>query len=103
MPKPKVTVVGAGHVGATTAQRIAENELADVVLVDLIEGLPQGKALDLAQSGPVLGFDCKIVGSNGYEATAGSDITVVTAGLARGPTMSRSDLLKKNAAILSSP
>src|SRR5438876_2260885 len=97
-----VTVIGAGNVGATTAQRIAEGGLADVVLVDIIEGLPQGKALDLAEAAPVLGHDDRIVGTNGYEETAGSDIVVVTSGLARQPGMSRDDLLAKNAGIVRS-
>jgi malate dehydrogenase len=96
----KVTVVGAGHVGATTAQRIAEKELADVVLVDIVEGMPQGKALDLMQSGPVEGYDSHLAGSNGYEQSAGSDVVVITAGLPRKPGMSRDDLLLKNAGIV---
>jgi malate dehydrogenase len=100
MPRRKVSVIGAGNVGATTAQRIAEAGLADVVLVDIVEGLPQGKGLDLAEAAPVLGHDQGIVGSNGYEETAGSDIVVVTSGLARQPGMSRDDLLMKNAGIV---
>ncbi|HEV8268175.1 MAG TPA: malate dehydrogenase, partial [Thermoanaerobaculia bacterium] len=96
----KVTVVGAGNVGATAAQRIVEQELADVVLVDVIEGIPQGKGLDMFQSGAVEGFDMKIVGSNGYEETEGSDLCVITAGLARKPGMSRDDLLRKNEEIV---
>jgi malate dehydrogenase len=96
----KVSVIGAGNVGATTAQRIAEGGLADVVLVDIVEGLPQGKGLDLAEAAPVLGHDQRVVGSNGYEETAGSDIVVVTSGLARQPGMSRDDLLMKNAGIV---
>jgi malate dehydrogenase len=96
----KVTVVGAGNVGATVAQRIVEKELADVVLVDVIDGIPQGKGLDMLQSGAVEGFDMKIVGSNGYEETAGSDLCVITAGLARKPGMSRDDLLRKNEEIV---
>ncbi|MGE5346705.1 MAG: malate dehydrogenase [Acidithiobacillales bacterium] len=98
----KITVVGAGNVGASIAQRLAEKELGDVVLVDVIEGVPQGKALDLYQSGPVEGFDGKLVGSNGYEETAGSEMVVLTAGLARRPGMSRDDLLKKNEEIVAS-
>ncbi|MEM7247076.1 MAG: malate dehydrogenase [Acidobacteriota bacterium] len=98
--RPKITVVGAGHVGATTAQRIIEKELGDCVLVDIVEGMPQGKALDLLESGPVEGYDAQIQGSNGYEETADSDIVVITAGLARKPGMSRDDLLMKNAAIV---
>jgi malate dehydrogenase len=100
MPRRKVSVIGAGNVGATTAQRIAEAGLADVVLVDIVEGLPQGKALDLAEAGPVVGHDDRVVGSNGYDETAGSDIVVVTSGLARQPGMSRDDLLTKNASIV---
>lgn len=94
-------MVGAGHVGATTAQRIAEQELArEVVLVDIVEGLPQGKALDQWESAPVQGFDTRVWGSQGYEETAGSDVYVVTAGLARKPGMSRDDLITKNATII---
>ncbi|MEK6721488.1 MAG: malate dehydrogenase [Chloroflexota bacterium] len=100
MARNKVTVIGAGNVGATTAQRIAEAGLADVVLVDIVEGLPQGKALDLAEAAPVVGHDARIVGTNDYAATAGSDIVVVTSGLARQPGMSRDDLLAKNAGIV---
>jgi malate dehydrogenase len=100
MPRRRVSVIGAGNVGATAAQRIAEDGLADVVLVDIVEGLPQGKGLDLAEAAPVLGHDQRIVGSNGYEETAGSDIVVVTSGLARQPGMSRDDLLMKNAGIV---
>jgi malate dehydrogenase len=100
MPRNKVTVIGAGNVGATTAQRIAEAGLADVVLVDIVEGLPQGKGLDLAEAAPVVGHDARIVGTNDYDATAGSDVIVVTSGLARQPGMSRDDLLAKNAGIV---
>ncbi|MEO8469170.1 MAG: malate dehydrogenase [Chloroflexota bacterium] len=102
MNRPRVTVVGAGNVGATTAQRIAEAGLADVVLVDIVEGLPQGKALDLAEAAPVMGHDARITGTNDYLDTAGSDIVVVTSGLARQPGMSRDDLLAKNAGIVRS-
>ncbi len=98
--RSKVTVVGAGHVGATLAQRIAETDLADVVLVDVVEGVPQGKALDLMESGPLLGYDTLITGTNGYDATAGSDVIVITAGLARKPGMSRDDLLAANGDIV---
>jgi malate dehydrogenase len=98
----KVTVIGAGNVGATTAQRIIETGLADVVLVDIVEGLPQGKALDLAEAGPVAGYDVKITGTNDYADTAGSKIIVVTSGLARQPGMSRDDLMAKNAGIVAS-
>ena len=100
MPRNKVTVIGAGNVGATTAQRIAEAGLADVVLVDIVEGLPQGKGLDLAEAAPVVGHDARILGTNDYADTAGSDIVVVTSGLARQPGMSRDDLLAKNAGIV---
>ena len=92
----KVTVVGAGHVGATTAQRIAEAELADVAMVDIMGDMAKGKALDMMESGPVLGFDARIEGGEDYDATAGSDVCVVTAGLPRKPGMSRDDLLAKN-------
>ncbi len=100
MARNKVTVIGAGNVGATTAQRIAEAGLADVVLVDIVEGLPQGKALDLAEAAPVVGHDARVTGTNDYADTAGSDIVVVTSGLARQPGMSRDDLLAKNAGIV---
>ena len=96
MARRKVTVVGAGNVGATTAQRIVDKQLADVVLIDIVEGVPQGKALDLAESGPVEGYDCKLTGTNNYKDTANSDIVVITAGVPRKPGMSRDDLLKTN-------
>jgi malate dehydrogenase len=96
----RVTVVGAGHVGATLVQRIAEARLADVVMVDVVEGVPQGKGLDLLEAGPVLGYDSKVTGTNGYDETAGSDIIVITAGLARKPGMSRDDLLAANGDIV---
>ncbi len=99
---PKVTIVGAGHTGATTAHWLAERELADLVLVDIVEGMPQGKALDMTEAMPVIGSDVRIEGSNGYEATEGSDIVVVTAGLPRKPGMSRDDLLEKNSEIVRS-
>jgi malate dehydrogenase len=99
----KITVVGAGNVGATAAQRLAEKNLArTVVMVDVVEGVPQGKALDQWQSAPVEGFDTRVVGSNGYDAAADSDIFVVTAGIARKPGMSRDDLVKTNAGIVAS-
>jgi malate dehydrogenase len=99
----KITVVGAGHVGATAAQRLAEKHLArTVVMVDVVEGVPQGKALDQWQSGPVEGFDARVVGANDYESAAGSEIFVVTAGIARKPGMSRDDLVKTNAGIVRS-
>ena len=98
----KVTVVGAGNVGATMAQRIYERGYADVVLVDVVEDMPQGKALDLLESGPVLGTDAQIIGANDYEPTAGSDVVVITAGIARRPGMSRDDLLLTNMRIVGS-
>jgi malate dehydrogenase len=102
MARDKVTVIGAGNVGATTAQRIAEAGLADVVLIDIVEGLPQGKGLDLAEAAPVVAHDANVVGTNDYADTAGSDVIVVTSGLARQPGMSRDDLLTKNAGIVRS-
>jgi len=97
----KITVVGAGNVGATTAQRIAEKELARrVVMVDVAEGIPQGKGLDQWQSAPIEGFDTRVVGSNGYDETGDSDVVVITAGIARKPGMSRDDLLNTNAGIV---
>jgi malate dehydrogenase len=98
--RKKVTVIGAGNVGATLAQRIAETDLADVVLVDVMEGVPQGKALDLMECGPILGYDSRVTGSNGYDETAGSDVIIITAGLARKPGMSRDDLLAANGDIV---
>jgi malate dehydrogenase len=99
----KITVVGAGNVGATAAQRIAEKELArTVVMVDVAEGIPQGKGLDQWQSAPIEGFDSRVIGTNGYEETANSDIVVITAGIARKPGMSRDDLLNTNAGIVKS-
>jgi len=94
--RKKVTVVGAGNVGANCALRIAERELADVVLVDVVEGVPQGKGLDLLQSGPVQGYDVAITGANDYEPTANSDLVIITAGFPRKPGMSRDDLLMAN-------
>ena len=99
--RSKVTVVGAGNVGATTAQRIHQLGYADVVLVDVVEDLPQGKALDMLESGPVISSDASIIGSNGYEESAGSDVVVITAGIARRPGMSRDDLLLTNMKITS--
>jgi len=96
----KVTVVGAGFVGATCARRIIEKDLADVVLIDIIEGLPQGRALDLMESAPVEGYSAKIIGTNDYKDTKDSDIVVITAGIARKPGMSRDDLLQTNAKII---
>src|SRR3954470_22885809 len=100
MERPQVAVVGAGNVGASVAQRVAEGGLADVVLIDIVEGLPQGKALDLAEAAPVVGHDMKVTGTNDYADTAGSDVIVVTSGLARQAGMSRDDLLAKNAGIV---
>jgi malate dehydrogenase len=100
MARSKVTVIGAGNVGATAAQRIAEAGLADVVLVDIVEGLPQGKGLDLAEAAPVVGHDARVLGTNDYAETAGSDIIVVTSGIARKPGMSRDDLMNTNAGIV---
>jgi malate dehydrogenase len=98
--RKKVTVVGAGNVGANCALRIAEKELADVVLVDVVEGVPQGKALDLLESGPVQGYDVLITGANNYEPTANSDVVIITAGFPRKPGMSRDDLLFANQEIV---
>jgi malate dehydrogenase len=102
MSRKKITVVGAGNVGATAAHRIADLELGDVVLVDVIEGLPQGKALDLAEATPIVGKDVRLIGSNGYSETTNSDIVVITAGIARKPGMSRDDLLHTNTDIVRS-
>ena len=97
----KITVVGAGNVGATTAQRLAEKQLAKlVVMVDVVDGVPQGKALDQWESAPIEGFDTRVLGTNGYDETAGSDIVIITAGIARKPGMSRDDLLNTNAGIV---
>jgi malate dehydrogenase len=97
----KITVVGAGNVGATTAQRLAEKSLArTVVMVDVVDGVPQGKGLDQWESAPIEGFDTRVVGTNGYDETAGSEIVVITAGIARKPGMSRDDLLNTNAGIV---
>jgi malate dehydrogenase len=99
----KITVVGAGNVGATAAQRVAEKELArTVVMVDVAEGIPQGKALDQWQSAPIEGFDSRVIGTNGYDETKDSDIVIITAGIARKPGMSRDDLLNTNAGIVRS-
>jgi malate dehydrogenase len=94
--RKKVTVVGAGNVGATTAHRLADKQLADVVLIDILEGIPQGKGLDLLEAGPIEGYDCRIRGTNDYADTANSDLVVMTAGFPRKPGMSRDDLLKAN-------
>jgi len=96
MGRSKITVVGAGNVGATLAQRLAERGYADIVLVDIVEGLPQGKALDMLEAGPIVGYDSLITGTNAYEETAGSTICVITSGVPRKPGMSRDDLVKTN-------
>ncbi len=98
--RPKVSIIGGGFVGATAAFQVAQKELADVVLVDIVEGMPQGKALDMMEASPIEGYDCTITGTNSYEDIAGSHIIIVTAGLPRKPGMTRLDLLKKNAAIV---
>src|SRR3970282_1168933 len=100
--RKKITVVGAGTVGATCAQNLARRDYADVVLVDIIPSFPQGKALDLNQAGAVLGYEPTMTGSNGYDETGGSDVVVITAGRARSPGMSRDDLVTTNEAIVSS-
>jgi malate dehydrogenase len=96
----KTTVIGAGHVGATAAQRLAEKELCDVVLIDIVEGIPQGKALDLAEAAPIEKHDSHLIGSNAYDASADSDIVIITAGIPRKPGMSRDDLIGTNAGIV---
>ena len=98
--RKKVTVVGAGQVGGTTAQQIFQRGYADVVLTDIIEGLPQGKALDILESGPIVGSDAQVIGTNGYEETTDSDVVVITSGIARKPGMSRDDLLFTNMKII---
>ena len=102
MGRPKITVVGAGNVGGTTAQRLAEKDAYDVVLVDIVEGVPQGKALDISQAGPVCGYSSHVVGTNDYQATAGSSVAVITSGIPRRPGMSRDELLTTNANIVQS-
>ena len=102
MGRKKITIVGAGNVGATAAHWAAEKELGDIVLVDIVEGMPQGKALDLMEARPVEDFDVTITGTNSYEETAGSDLVIITSGLPRKPGMSREDLLQKNKEIVSS-
>src|SRR5438094_3350469 len=96
MARSKITVVGAGNVGATLAQRLAERGYADIVLVDIVEGLPQGKALDMLEAGPIVGYDSTIAGTNGYDETARSRICVITSGVPRKPGMSRDDLATTN-------
>ena len=100
--RPKVTVIGAGMVGGAVAQYLALRDYADIVLVDIVEGMPQGKALDLAETGPILGYDSSLSGANSYKETAGSDIVVITSGIARKPGMSRDDLLRTNMGIVRS-
>lgn len=100
--RSRVTVVGAGMVGGTVAQLLAQRDYADIVLVDIVEGLPQGKALDLMEAGPVLGYDSRLTGANGYQESADSDVVVITSGIARKPGMSRDDLLKTNMGIVES-
>jgi malate dehydrogenase len=100
MGRPKITVVGAGNVGGTVAQRLAEKNAYDVVLVDIVPGIPQGKALDITQAGPVCGYSTRVVGTNGYDETAGSSIAVITSGMPRKPGMSRDELLATNAKIV---
>lgn len=100
MGRPKITVVGAGNVGGTVAQRLAEKNCYDLVLVDIVPGVPQGKALDLEQAGPINGYDSRVIGTNGYEATAGSVLAVITSGVPRKPGMSRDELLVTNAGIV---
>jgi malate dehydrogenase len=100
MARAKITVVGAGNVGATLAQRLAERGYADVVLVDIVEGLPQGKALDMLEAGPIVGYDSHVIGTNGYEETAESTIGIITSGVPRKPGMSRDDLVKTNMTIV---
>jgi malate dehydrogenase len=102
MARSKITVVGAGNVGGTTAQRLAEKDAYDVVLVDIAEGMPQGKALDISQAGPVCGYSTRVVGTNGYAETAGSSVAVITSGIPRKPGMSRDELLATNAKIVKS-
>lgn len=102
MARKKITVVGAGNVGATAAHWLVSKELGDVVLVDIIEGMPQGKALDLAQAAPIEGYDSRLIGANDYKATANSDVVIITSGIARKPGMSRDDLLNTNAGIVGS-
>ena len=100
MPRSKVTIVGAGQTGGTMAHDLARKGYADIVLTDVIEGLPQGKALDIMQSAPVLGFDCRVTGTNGWEETANSDVVIITSGKPRGPGMSRDELVTANTEIV---
>jgi Malate/lactate dehydrogenases len=102
MGRPKITVVGAGNVGGTTAQRLAEKDEYEVVLVDIVKGVSQGKALDITQAGPICGYSTRVVGTNGYDETAGSTVAVITSGIPRKPGMSRDELLTTNAKIVQS-
>ena len=102
MARKKISIIGAGFVGATAAHWAAEKELGDIVLVDILEGIPQGKALDLFEASPIEGFDARVMGTNGYEETKDSDIVVVTSGVPRKPGMSREDLLETNKKIIES-
>ena len=102
MARPKIALIGGGNIGGVLAETLAYRELGDVVLFDVVEGLPQGKALDLAEGAPLVGSDAKIAGANDYAAIAGADLVIITAGLARKPGMSRDDLLKTNLAIMKS-
>lgn len=102
MGRPKISVVGAGNVGGTVAQRLAEKNCYDIVLVDIVEGVPQGKALDITQAGPVCGYNSRVVGTNGYDETAGSSVAVITSGVPRKPGMSRDELLATNTKIVQS-
>ena len=98
--RKKIAVIGAGNVGATTAQRLAERDYCDIVLVDIVDGLPQGKGLDMLEAGPVVGYDTNVIGSNGYEETSNSDLVIITSGVPRKPGMSRDDLLLTNKRIV---
>src|SRR3989344_465711 len=100
MPRPKISIIGAGNVGATTAHWLAAKEICDIVLLDIVEGMPQGKALDLLEAAPIAGFDADIRGTNNYEDTKNSDIVVITSGIARKPGMSRDDLISINTKIV---
>mgnify|MGYP001577538212 CR=1 FL=1 len=102
MARKKITIIGTGNVGATTAQRLAEKEIGDIVLVDIVDDMPQGKCLDMAEAGPIYGYDSRMTGTNGYDETADSDIVVITSGLPRKLGMSRDDLLKVNSEIVKS-
>ena len=101
MARPKIALIGGGNIGGVLAEQIAYRELGDVVIFDVVEGLPQGKALDMAEGAPLMGADSKILGANDYSGIAGSDLVIITAGLARKPGMSRDDLLNTNLSIMS--